>query len=77
MDIKCIQDYFPVASAVMFMISVLVINLVLMNLIIGLAVADIKEIKDNAEFKNLSDQVFQIYITINFVSADNTKITDF
>ena len=33
-----------------------------MNLMIGLAVENIQEIKDNAEFKKLSDQVHILYI---------------
>ena len=33
-----------------------------MNLMIGLAVENIQDIKDNAEFKKLSDQVGILYI---------------
>ena len=35
-----------------------------MNLMIGLAVENIQDIKDNAEFKKLSDQVGILYIHI-------------
>ena len=66
-DLYCIQVlYFPVASTIMFIFSILVINLVLMNLITSLAIDDVKEMKENANFIKLSNQVifFNLYYNI-------------
>ncbi len=48
---------FPGATVFMFVIFVLVMAIIMMNLLVGLAVDDIKEVQDHAELKKLSSQV--------------------
>ncbi|XP_023338164.1 transient receptor potential channel pyrexia [Eurytemora carolleeae] len=52
---------FPGATVFMFVIFVLVMAIIMMNLLVGLAVDDIKEVQDHAELKKLSSQVEQIF----------------
>ena len=51
------EDPFPGYSATLFVIFVLVMSIIIMNLMVGLAVDDIKEIQDNAELQKLSMHV--------------------
>ena len=51
------DDPFPVYSALLFIIFVLTMSIIMMNLLVGLAVDDIKEIQENAELQKLSMHV--------------------
>ena len=50
-------DPFPVYSAILFIVFVLIMSIIIMNLLVGLAVDDIKEIQENAELEKLSMHV--------------------
>ena len=52
-----IDDPFPVYSAILFIVFVLIMSIIIMNLLVGLAVDDIKEIQENAELEKLSMHV--------------------
>ena len=51
------NDPFPVYSAILFIVFVLIMSIIIMNLLVGLAVDDIKEIQENAELEKLSMHV--------------------
>ena len=51
------RDPFPVYSSILFIVFVLVMSIIIMNLLVGLAVDDIKEIQEHAELQKLSIQV--------------------
>ena len=51
----------------MFIFSILVINLALMNLITSLAIEDVKEMKENAKFQKLSNQVISLNLYHNIM----------
>ena len=51
------KDPFPAYSSFLFIIFVLVMSIIIMNLLVGLAVDDIKQIQENAELQKLSMQV--------------------
>jgi transient receptor potential cation channel subfamily A protein 1 len=48
---------FPYYSVIIFVVFVLVMSIAVSNLLVGLAVDDIKEIQDNAELHQLSMNV--------------------
>ena len=48
---------FPYATIVLFIVFLAVMTIILMNLMVGLAVDDIREVQGNAELKKLSAQV--------------------
>ena len=48
---------FPGATIVLFVVFVVVMAIIMMNLFVGLAVDDIKEVQEHAELKKLSSQV--------------------
>ena len=48
-------------SNLLFVVFVLVMGIVVMNLLVGLAVDDIKEIQENAELHQLSLNVSSMY----------------
>jgi len=48
---------FPAATTILFIVFVVVMGIIMMNLLVGLAVDDIKEVQDNAQLKKLSAQV--------------------
>ena len=50
-------DPFPGYSALLFIVFVFVMSIVIMNLMVGLAVDDIKQIQENAELEKLSMHV--------------------
>ena len=52
-----IEDPFPGYSAPLFILFVFVMSIVIMNLMVGLAVDDIKQIQENAELEKLSMHV--------------------
>ena len=51
------KDPFPLYSSPLFVVFILVMSIIIMNLLVGLAVDDIKEIQDNAELEKLSMHV--------------------
>ena len=56
-DHNSFRDPFPVYSSILFIVFVLVMSIIIMNLLVGLAVDDIKEIQENAELEKLSMHV--------------------
>jgi len=48
---------FPGATVFLFILFVVVMAVIMMNLLVGIAVDDIKEVQDHAELKKLSSQV--------------------
>ena len=59
-------DPFPAYSAPLFIIFVLIMSIIIMNLLVGLAVDDIKEIQENAELEKLSMHVRKVFLINNF-----------
>ena len=53
-------DPFPGYSAPLFILFVFVMSIVIMNLMVGLAVDDIKQIQENAELEKLSMHVSKL-----------------
>ena len=51
---------FPECSTVLFIVFVFVLSIIIMNLMVGLAVDDIKEIQDTAELQKLSMHVVSV-----------------
>jgi len=51
---------FPGATVFLFVVFVVVMGIIMMNLLVGLAVDDIKEVQDNAQLKKLAAQVKHI-----------------
>merc|ERR1719348_194919 len=51
------EDPFPAYSTILFISFVLTMSIIMMNLLVGLAVDDIKEIQENAELQKLSMHV--------------------
>ena len=51
------EDPFPAYSTILFISFVLTMSIIMMNLLVGLAVDDIKVIQENAELQKLSMQV--------------------
>ena len=52
-----LADPFPIYSGLLFIIFVLIMSIIIMNLLVGLAVDEIKEIQEHAELQKLSIQV--------------------
>ena len=52
-----LQLPFPGATIVLFVVFVVVMAIIMMNLFVGLAVDDIKEVQEHAELKKLASQV--------------------
>ena len=54
-NIKGAQKFpFPIVSTIIFISFIIIMSIIIMNLMVGLAVDDIKTIQDTAEFQKLS-----------------------
>ena len=52
--LKARNNPFPVYSSLIFIVFVFVMTIIIMNMLVGLAVDDIVEIQNNAQFAKLS-----------------------
>ena len=67
-NIEGAQKYpFPIISSIVFIFFIIIMSIIIMNLMVGLAVDDIKTIQDCAEFQKLSLTVSHCTILYIFV----------
>ena len=65
--LKAMNNPFPVYSGLVFIVFIFTMTIIIMNMLVGLAVDDIVEIQNNAQFSKLS-------LNVSFLSLPFLKL---